>query len=73
MHGDLCVFCMAPWSPGLHPKQTGAAVSFPLHANELSCSGSSEAGQVEGLSCGLCATPKTLGMAPPKGQGEAPP
>lgn len=47
----------------------GAAASFPLHANELSCSGSSKpSGR---LSCGLRATPKTLGMASPKGQGQA--
>lgn len=52
------------------PKTDRGAVLFPLHANELSCSGSSKAGWT--ISCGLHATPKTLGMAAPKQQGEAP-
>lgn len=47
-----------------------AAVSFPLHANELSCSGSSKAGR--GGSAAGCGRPQKLATASPKGQREAP-
>jgi len=58
-------------SAWLAPKlRPGTAVSFALRAGELSCSGSSKAGQW--AQWGLRVTPRTLAMASPKGQGGAP-
>ncbi|CAN8183970.1 unnamed protein product, partial [Coccothraustes coccothraustes] len=73
--GRRCIgFCVSPaWLCGplvCTQSRAGAAVSFPLHANELSCSGSSTAGR--GGSAASCMRPQKLAAASPKGQREAP-